>query len=113
MRFVLVATIGLLLGPLVALAWRARRYRADATAVQLTRSPDGLARGLAWLADHGASVHGAEWAAHLFVVGPGRKAPGAGDGPTFARQVGIPVDFHPPLPRRLRRLARMGAAGGR
>jgi Zn-dependent protease with chaperone function len=110
MRVVLVVTIGLLLGPLVALAWRARRYLADATAVQLTRYPDGLARGLAWLVDHGATVRGAEWAAHLFVVGPGRKAAGDGDAPTFARQVGIPIDFHPPLPRRLRRLARMGAS---
>ncbi|MGH7268660.1 MAG: M48 family metalloprotease, partial [Candidatus Rokuibacteriota bacterium] len=110
-RFVLLVTIGLLMGPLVALAWRARRYLADATAVQLMRYPDGLARGLAWLVDHGASVRGAEWAAHLFIVGPSRKAPGSGDEPTFARQVGIPIGFHPALPRRLRRLTRLGAAG--
>ncbi len=69
-RVVLFLTVGVLLGPLVALAWRARRHLADATAVQLTRYPVGLASALVWLVDHGTTVPGAEWAAHLFIVGP-------------------------------------------
>ncbi len=55
-----------LLGPLVALTWRTRRSLADATAVQLTRNPDGLARALPAI---GGSIPGGEWASHLFVVG--------------------------------------------
>lgn len=55
--------------PLVALAWRARRYLADATAVQLTRNPDGLAHALQALATSGGVLPGGRWAAHLFVVG--------------------------------------------
>ena len=35
-----------LLGPLLAMTWRSRRYLADATAVQLTRNPQGLAQAL-------------------------------------------------------------------
>jgi Zn-dependent protease with chaperone function len=69
-RLVLFLTVGVLLGPLIALAWRARRHLADATAVQLTRYPAALARALVWLVDHAAVVRGAEWGAHLFVVGP-------------------------------------------
>jgi Zn-dependent protease with chaperone function len=106
-RFVLLLVVGLLLGPLLALAWRARRYLADATAVQLTRYPDGLARALSWLAEHPTPVPGAEWAAHLFAVDPA----GTGDAreKTFGRRVGIPFGFHPALRRRLARLRRLGA----
>ena len=41
-------TIGQMLffGPLLGAMWRARRYLADATAVQLTRNPDGMAHAL-------------------------------------------------------------------
>ena len=59
-----------MLGPLIALLWRARRYLADATAVQLTRYPDGLARALQRLGDKGAAIPGAGLAAHVFVIGP-------------------------------------------
>jgi Zn-dependent protease with chaperone function len=62
--------LALLLGPALALTWRARRYLADATAVRLTRNPDGLARGLRRLAEQGGMIPGAQWASHLFVVGP-------------------------------------------
>ena len=64
----MLLTFGLL-GPMIALTWRTRRYLADATAVQLTRYPDGLARGLRGLAQRGGGIRGGGWAAHLFVIG--------------------------------------------
>jgi hypothetical protein len=57
-------------GPLLMRVWRTRRFMADATAVQLTRNPDGLAMALGDFAEHGAAVPGGQWFAHLFVVGP-------------------------------------------
>lgn len=59
----------LVVGPLIAYTWRARRYLADATAVQLTRNPDGMAKALAELSARGGGVPGGAWASHLFVVG--------------------------------------------
>jgi hypothetical protein len=50
--------------------WRARKMLADATAVELTRNPDALARALAKLADRADLLPGTSWASHLFVVGP-------------------------------------------
>jgi Zn-dependent protease with chaperone function len=67
--FIMIFTL-VLLGPLVAVTWRTRRYLADATAVQLTRNPDGIARSLTWLADHGAVIPAGKWADHLFIIGP-------------------------------------------
>lgn len=67
--FIMIFTL-VLLGPLVAVTWRTRRYLADATAVQLTRNPDGIARSLIWLADHGAVIPAGKWADHLFIIGP-------------------------------------------
>ena len=88
-----------LVGPVLHRAWRARRYLADATAVQLTRNPDGLARALVTLSQRGDVVPGTEWAAHLFAVGP----PGSGGG-------GAPlVAFHAPVAKRIDRLRAMGA----
>jgi len=63
--------ISLLLGPMIALMWRSRRYLADATAVQLTRYPDGLARALERLAEIDTLIPGGQWASHVFVIGPG------------------------------------------
>jgi Zn-dependent protease with chaperone function len=59
-----------ILEPMLAFLWRTRRYLADATAVQLTRQPDGLARGLAGLVERGGLIPGGKWAGPLFVVGP-------------------------------------------
>jgi Zn-dependent protease with chaperone function len=61
--------VSIILGPALALTWRARRYLADASAVQLTRNPDGVRAGLLRLARTGGMVPGAQWASHLFVVG--------------------------------------------
>jgi hypothetical protein len=57
------------LGPFVAFAIRSRRRLADATAVQLTRNPDGLARALIRLTTLGHPIRGVGWAEMLFIVG--------------------------------------------
>lgn len=58
-----------LLGWLLAFTWRTRRYLADATAVQLTRYPDGLARALATLGKIGSVAPQARAFDFLFIVG--------------------------------------------
>jgi len=58
-----------LLEPLIALMWRTRRYLADATAVQLTRDPDGLGSALTVLERSGGVLPGGRWAVHMFIVG--------------------------------------------
>ena len=65
----LMVMIMALLSPMLAWTWRTRRYLADATAVQLTRNPDGIARGLQGLLARGGGIRGGAWADHLFVVG--------------------------------------------
>jgi Zn-dependent protease with chaperone function len=69
-QFVIMLLTSFVLEPLIALLWRTRRYLADATAVQLTRQPDGLARGLVGLVGRGGVIPGGKWAGPLFVVGP-------------------------------------------
>jgi hypothetical protein len=59
-----------LLGPCVSLLWRARIYLADASAVQLTRNPDGLAEALRKLNSQRGPIPGGQWASHLFLVSP-------------------------------------------
>jgi hypothetical protein len=89
----------LLASPLIALSWRARRYLADSTAVQLTRYPDGLARGLIRLSTLGEVTIGDSWSSHLFVIGP--KA--------ARNPIDSLVSFDPPLGRRLAHLVAAGA----
>src|SRR5215212_888524 len=72
-KTVLRVMIFALVGPLLALTWRSRRFLADATAVQLTRNPDGVARGLQGLLSRGGGISGGAWADHLFVVGGGLR----------------------------------------
>jgi Zn-dependent protease with chaperone function len=95
----------MMLGPLLALVWRTRRYLADATAVQLTRDPDSLARALQRLGSANAAVPGAGWASYLFAVWP--RGVGAQD--SFASKVGLLGPLHPAPERRLKRLAALGA----
>jgi Zn-dependent protease with chaperone function len=91
----------LVVNPFLRRAWWSRRHLADASAVRLTRNPDGLARALTTLATRGGIVPGTEWAAHLFAVGG--MVPGPGD-------VQSPMpSFQPPLADRFERLRRMGA----
>jgi Zn-dependent protease with chaperone function len=70
-----------LLGPSIALLWRTRRYLADAGAVQLTRSPDGLTKALEKLAAEGGPIPQGTWASHLFFIG----GSGSGSRPSQAQ----------------------------
>jgi Zn-dependent protease with chaperone function len=92
----------LVLGPLLSLTWRRRKYMADATAVQLTRDPDTLGQALEKL--RGSPVEGAfgAWIAHLCVM-PG--------GLIGAKSIlgGSSVPMSPSLDKRLRALGVMGA----
>jgi len=87
-------------GPMVMLVWRRRRFHADAVAVQLTRNPDALAKALCALSVDAALLSRARWAEPLFVVG----APGGG----WSEELGGLGSSHPPLEKRLKRLAAMG-----
>lgn len=59
-----------MLTPTMALLWRKRKYLADASAVQLTRNPDGLAEALRKLNSEPRAIPGGSWAPHLFLVNP-------------------------------------------
>jgi Zn-dependent protease with chaperone function len=86
------------LEPLIALAWRQRKYMADATAVQLTRNPDALAGALAAIVDSPTAI--TPWTAHLAVADPrGHSGP-------FGRSI---VPIFPSPQKRVAALTRMGA----
>jgi hypothetical protein len=87
-----------LLEPLISVAWRQRKYMADAMAVQLTRDPDALAGALAALEERPTSIQ--PWAAHLAVAG------GSGLNGPFGRSI---VPIFPSLEKRGAALVRMGA----
>ena len=91
-----------LVSPPLALVWRSRRYLADATAVQLTRNPDGLARALLRLSRPDAEVPKAAWASHLFVAWPGKKG-------TLDDKLVMFGKLQPGIDRRLRRLKALGS----
>jgi Zn-dependent protease with chaperone function len=87
------------LEPLVSLAWRRRKYLADATAVRLTRDPQALAAALRKVGG-GESPLGV-WGAHLCVVRPATRGAGL-----FSNSV---VPAFPATDRRLRALSILGA----
>ena len=90
------------LGPVLALGWRSRKYQADATAVQFTRNPDTLGSALEKI--RGEPVDGAfgAWIAHLCVV----PSPLIG---TRSILGGSSVPMAPSLDKRLKALGLMGA----
>jgi Zn-dependent protease with chaperone function len=88
------------LQPLVSLAWRQRKYMADATAVRLTRDPDTLAGALQAMSRTRGGLFGA-WASHLCMVQPAASSRGL-FGASF-------VPSYPSIARRLRALTKMGA----
>jgi hypothetical protein len=87
------------LEPLVSLAWRRRKYLADATAVRLTREPNALAAALAKVGG-GESPLGV-WGAHLCIVRPATRSAGL-----LGSSI---VPAFPATDRRLRALAALGA----
>jgi heat shock protein HtpX len=96
-----IATLLALIAPLLAqiiqfAVSRQREYLADATAVQLTRYPQGLANALRKLRGEAAVVKSANRGiAHLFIANPIEKYQAKADSP-FAS--------HPPLEDRIARL---------
>lgn len=86
----------LMLSPAIAFAWRQRKYMADATAVRLTREPNGLYQALQVLQQAHTALLNTAWASHLCVVAPG----------TVSAMI---VPIFPALERRLAALIRLGA----
>ncbi len=105
-----VSLINLFLsGPLLTFAWRSRGYLADATAVELTRDADGLARALTALGGDGRSVPGTAWLELLLVVGGSSGGSPAAAVPRLSDS-GLATSLAPPLKKRLARLRAMGAS---
>jgi Zn-dependent protease with chaperone function len=90
----------LVLGPLLSLAWRQRKYMADATAVRLTRDPDTLAGALEKLSAAGGGAPLGRWTAHLAVAG-GQSSRNL--------MMGSFVPMLPSADQRLRALRKLGA----
>lgn len=89
-----------LLGPLLAVVWRRRKYLADAIAVQLTRDPQALSDALGALGTGERGGGFPAWAAHMLIVGNSRR------GGVLS---GSSVPMYPALDKRLKALGRMGA----
>jgi Zn-dependent protease with chaperone function len=103
-QFTLWIFLDALLGPCMALVWRARRYLADASAVELTRSPDALASALQKLGEADTFMSGSAWAGHLFIINPHGESGGHGVKPTpeqieRVRQAWLQAAGHAGAPR--------------
>ena len=90
----------LFFGPLLGAMWRARRYLADATSVQLTRNPDGMAHALQRLDRAETRFARADSAGILFLHWP--PTSGAGS-------IEPAGGWHPGLAQRVHRLESQGA----
>lgn len=101
--FILLAIVASILAPIVALlvqmaVSRRREYLADSTGAMTTRYPEGLARALEKIRDHGSSMRRQNTAtAHLFFANPLR-------GKALANL----FSTHPPVEDRIARLREMG-----
>jgi heat shock protein HtpX len=91
--------IAFLIGPIVSAAVsRQREYLADATGVEMTRYPDGLASALKKLGEYGQPMKKANSAmAHMYISDP--LKPG---------MVERAFSTHPPIPKRIERLQQIG-----
>ncbi len=99
----------MMLTPMVAWAWRHRKYLADATAVRLARDANGLRDLLLVIGESRPSLHFDQWAQHLCLVN-GATLARIGQ----ARQGGGPlarsyVSVFPAIARRCQALVRLGA----
>jgi heat shock protein HtpX len=103
----LVAVVLAILAPLAAYATqfaisRRREYLADATGVELTRNPLGLARALQKIAaDPRPLRHANRATAHLYIENPLKKT----------KAVTTVFDTHPPVEKRIAVLLEMAHAG--
>lgn len=103
----LLALLAPLLSRLLAMAVsRRREYLADATAVELTRNPEGLARALEKIASSEFPLRAAtRGSAHLFIVSPLRRRADAAADPWSSL-----LATHPPLAQRVALLRGMAEA---
>jgi len=103
----IVAIVLAILAPLAAYAVqfavsRRREYLADASAVELTRNPLGLARALTRIASDPAPLRHANRAtAHLYIANPLKKT----------KEVTGVFDTHPPIQQRIAILLEMAHIG--
>jgi len=103
----IVAIVLAILAPLAAYAVqfavsRRREYLADASAVELTRNPLGLARALTRIASDPAPLRHANRAtAHLYIANPLKKT----------KEVTGVFDTHPPIQQRIAVLLEMAHVG--
>ena len=67
-NFIVGMSTAVFTGPLIGAMWKRRELLADATAVQLTRNPDGLAAALETLAQLNVRVPRADAISHLFAI---------------------------------------------
>jgi heat shock protein HtpX len=102
-QMMIFGIIGIILAPIIATlvqlaVSRQREYLADSTGAMTTRYPEGLARALEKIRDHGSVMRRQNSStAHLFLSNP--LKPGM-----FARL----FSTHPPLEERIARLRSMG-----
>lgn len=107
--FAIVAIVLAIIAPLAAYAVqfavsRRREYLADATAVELTRNPLGLARALYWIAEDPEPLRHANRAtAHLYIANPLKNKK--------TKEVTSVFDTHPPIQKRIAVLLAMAHAG--
>jgi heat shock protein HtpX len=106
----LLIVLSPLISRLLAMAVsRQREYLADASAVEFTRNPLGLAKALEKIRDAGMPFHKAtRGTAHLFFTNPLRRRIDDRDG-----KLANLLSSHPPINRRIMLLYQMGALPGR
>ncbi|HEY7529476.1 MAG TPA: M48 family metallopeptidase [Gemmatimonadota bacterium] len=108
----LVAIVFIVLAPLLSrlLAMavsRQREYLADASGVELTRNPSGLARALERIRGaHSPLARATRGSAHLFISDPLERK--LDDRESFLAEL---LSTHPPLARRIARIREMGYLG--
>lgn len=101
--FMVLAVVAIILAPFIAMlvqlaVSRRREYLADSTGALTTRYPEGLARALEKIRDHGSSMKRQNTAtAHLFFANPLK-------GKSLAKL----FSTHPPVDDRIARLRKMG-----
>ena len=101
--FIVLAIVAAILAPFIALliqlaVSRHREYLADSTGAMTTRYPEGLARALEKIRDHGSVMRRQNTStAHLFFASPLK-------GKTLAKL----FSTHPPVEDRIKRLREMG-----
>lgn len=107
MPALLLVALSPLISRLMAMAVsRQREYLADATAVEFTRNPLGLAHALEKIRDAALPFHKAtRGTAHLFIANPLRRKVDERDG-----KLADLLATHPPIERRIQLLYRMAGA---